>query len=549
MKLKRLALNALGGLMAVALAACMLTSCGKSAGSADTLVENIPSSSVFVLKINPQQVLENAGCSVDNGKIVLSQKYSDVIKENAGAAMLNVVNQYLAYTEGIKLDAIMLFSADAGAKSAAMTALVSDAEPVKAHLKDLFGNQTEENGYTVFKNAGVVIAVNDKMMWVADNMAAIERISAEAAKSNLASVGGVGEFLADDNAFAFVVSLPEIEKTLKAQGIDVAAKLERNDVPAPLAEKIAGAMKYYACGSMAFKGNTVSGEFFLVDKDGKRSEFGKVLNVIDTDFLANVPADANAVMACGNIGDADLKSAIDSAVADYKAKAGDSQDAQYLDLLTLWDGTAALAFECNDLIAIDPASLVNMSEMQLVETVFSKIKCVAMAHYPAEVVEKYAARVFDFMRNTGATPDYAGKGYYKVDFEQGFSLYFGNRYGYLTFANFDIKSNANTLADKFAGKHLAIYSKAEANPVMARFGWNYGSEGMLWLDDDALRFKMELTGTSANYLQAFIEPLTDMNNLQNLMQYFMEMERSVGNSYGSYDEPDFDDYYDYSEDY
>lgn len=180
MKLKRLALNALGGLMAVALAACMLTSCGKSAGSADTLVENIPSSSVFVLKINPQQVLENAGCSVDNGKIVLSKKYSDVIKENAGATMLNVVNQYLAYTEGIKLDAIMLFSADAGAKSAAMTALVSDAEPVKAHLKELFGNQTEENGYTVFKNTGVVIAVNDKMMWVADNMAAIESISAEA---------------------------------------------------------------------------------------------------------------------------------------------------------------------------------------------------------------------------------------------------------------------------------------------------------------------------------------------------------------------------------
>ena len=148
------------------------------------------------------------------------------------------------------------------------------------------------------------------------------------------------------------------------------------------------------------------------------------------------------------------------------------------------------------------------------------------------------------MRNTGATPDYAGKGYYKVDSEQGFSLYFGNRYDYLTFANFDIKSNANTLADKFAGKHLAIYSKADANPVMARFGWNYGSEGLLWLDDDALRFKVELTGTSANYLQAFIEPLTDMNNLQNLMQYFMKMERSV-----LYDEPDFDDYYDYSEEF
>lgn len=67
MKLKKLALRALGGLMSLALVACMLTSCSKS-GSGDKLVENIPASAFMVVKINPQQIIENAGCTVDNGK-------------------------------------------------------------------------------------------------------------------------------------------------------------------------------------------------------------------------------------------------------------------------------------------------------------------------------------------------------------------------------------------------------------------------------------------------------------------------------------------------
>lgn len=87
MKLKKLARKALGGLMAMALVTCMLTSCGKS-GSSDKLIENIPADANVVMKFNMQQVIENAGCSVDNGKIVLSEKYSDAIRQAAGATAL-----------------------------------------------------------------------------------------------------------------------------------------------------------------------------------------------------------------------------------------------------------------------------------------------------------------------------------------------------------------------------------------------------------------------------------------------------------------------------
>lgn len=68
MKLKKLALRALGGLMSLALVACMLTSCSKS-GSGDKLVENIPASAFMVVKINPQQIIENTGCTSTTEKL------------------------------------------------------------------------------------------------------------------------------------------------------------------------------------------------------------------------------------------------------------------------------------------------------------------------------------------------------------------------------------------------------------------------------------------------------------------------------------------------
>ena len=295
MKLKKLALRALGGLMSLALVACMLTSCSKS-GSGDKLVENIPASAFMVVKINPQQIIENAGCTVDNGKIVLSQKYSDVIKQQAGAAALNVVNSYLAYTEGIKLDAIMVaVTADGDGIGVGM---LSDAEPVKKHLKELLGNQSDEDGFVVFKASGhMVVAIKDNMIWWSDGLGSIKKQIEKAAESNIASLKGVGDILSDDNAFAMVINLPEANKKLAAHGEDIKSELTRNGVPAGLATKLANVMDYYACGSMKFDRNTVSGEFYLIDKDGNRNEFGKMLNVIDTDFLKNVPADANAVLS------------------------------------------------------------------------------------------------------------------------------------------------------------------------------------------------------------------------------------------------------------
>lgn len=541
MKLKKLALRALGGLMSLALVACMLTSCSKS-GSGDKLVENIPASAFMVVKINPQQIIENAGCTVDNGKIVLSQKYSDVIKQQAGAAALNVVNSYLAYTEGIKLDAIMVAVTADG--SGIGVGMLSDAEPVKKHLKELLGNQSDEDGFVVFKASGhMVIAIKDNMIWWSDGLGSIKKQIEKAAESNIASLKGVGDILSDDNAFAMVINLPEANKKLAAHGEDIKSELTRNGVPAGLAAKLANVMDYYACGSLKFDRNTVSGEFYLIDKDGNRNEFGKMLNVIDTDFLKNVPADANAVMACGNIADPDVKKLIDDAAADFKSKPYNASDAQYLDLLTAWDGTAAIALECNSLAGADPVSMMNMSETALAEMVLKNLKFVAMAHYPADVVAKYTEMMCSFMQSSNMTPAQAADGLYSVAVPNVFDLYFGNENGYLTVANCNGGGNSSSLADKFTGKRFMMYSHYDANPTLAGFGWNFGSESALWLEADALKFRSELTGTDANFLQAIIEPLTDMNNLNKLMEYVGQMMSNM--NYGA--DYDYDAYYDYGD--
>jgi len=539
MKIKKLAHKALGGLMAMALVAGMLTSCSKS-GSSDKLIENIPADANVVMKFNLQQVVENSGCSVENGKIVLSGKYSDAIRQAGGATALKLANEYLSYTEGLNLDALMLFSTDARCRDFAAVATLCDADAVKKHLKEAFGNQKDEDGFAVFKvDSSSIIAINGNMIWIASDMRTIANQIEKAKDGNISSIKAVADMLAADNAMAFAVSLPNLKSMMEKQGKYLSRELAKDGVPENLAEKIATVLDYYACGSMTLDGNSLLGEFFLVDKEGNRAQFGKALNTIDTDFLRNVPADANFVAACGNIADPDIQKAVDDAVAEYKANPYNGEGKEFIDLLGKWDGTAALAIECNELNQVDPITLVNMSENDLGMFILNNLKMTAMAHYPADVASNFVSLFVNKLKQTGTNPVATTDGMYSVS-DNVFSIYFGDRNGYLTFANYTGSGDSSSLADKFAGKHMAIYSKQDANPTMAKFGWDFGSEGMIWLDDDALKFKGTLTGTDANLLQAIFEPLTDMDNISAMMEYFQQL---MSSSYSYYDEFEPDEYY------
>lgn len=545
MKLKKLALNALCSLMTFAMVVGMLTSCSKD--GSDKLVESVPADAVFVMKLNPKQIIENTGCTVDNGKIVLSSAYKDAIKNVGGTTALGVVNQYLAYTEGVNLDAIMVFYTTKNGSDAALVATLSDEDAVKKTLKDLVGKQKEKDGFDCYEiDGGGVIAIKDKMMWFANKLSVITNHIKAAKKENIGSVAPIAELLTADNAFALAANLPKF----KSQVGNVEQELTSEGVPANIAKKIAGMMNYYACISFTLSGNSASGEFYLVDKDGKRNEFGKVLNVIDTNFLNNVPAKANCIAAAGSIADADINAYLKQLAAEVAQE--DPQNAKYTDLFTKMDGTAAIAAEFNAINVVDPLTLIKMSNTELAQFVISNIKVIAMAHYPQATVQNYANIFADELRQEGATVNTTSNGLYTVNAPNLFDLYFGNRNGYLTISNFNDNGNAANVASKFAGKRLMVYSSGQPNPTMANFGWNFGGEGELWLEADALKYKVTLTGTNQKFLQAILEPLTDMDNINKIMQYANEIERATysknynGYNYGTYD---YDDYnYDFIDD-
>lgn len=540
MKVKKLALNALCSLMAVAMVVGMLTSCSKDSGS-DKIVENIPADAVFVIKLNPKQIVENAGCTVDNGKIVLAKSYQDAIKNAGGAPALSVANQYLSYTEGVNLDAVMVFGCSVNGNDVAAVATLSDEDAVKKNLKDLIGNKKEKDGFDVYEiDGGGVIAIKNKMIWFASKLSTITNHIDAAKKENLGKVAAIAELMSADNAFAMATNLPKF----KSQAGNLEQELTREGVPANLSKKIADVMNYYACGYFTLAGNAVSGEFYLVDKDGKRNEFGKALNVIDTSFLSNVPAQANSVAAAGSIADPDIKSLLNQLAREIAED--DPQNAVYTDLFTKMDGTAAIAAEFNALSTVDPLTLIKMSDQDLAKFILANLKVIAMAHYPQATVGNYTNLFADKFREMGVTVNTASNGLYTVNAPDLFDLYFGGKNGYLTMANFNENGSSNGLADKFAGKRMMIYGQSETNPTLARFGWDFGGVSELWLEADALKFRCTLTGTQTNFLQAIFEPLTDMNNLANLMQYAQEIERATFSKYSSYYDYEYDyDEYDY----
>lgn len=158
MKIKQFALRALSGLMTLSLAVVMLTSCGKDNG-ADKLVDNIPADAAFIVKLNLKQVVENTGCSVDNGKIVLSEKYQHAIREAGGAAAVKIVGNYLEYTEGLGLDAILIYGTNSNGKDVTAVAALTDPEPVKKNLKEATGNPKTENGFEIYNIGGGILAI------------------------------------------------------------------------------------------------------------------------------------------------------------------------------------------------------------------------------------------------------------------------------------------------------------------------------------------------------------------------------------------------------
>lgn len=541
MKIRKIAKNALCGLMSVALVAVMLTSCNK--GGSSVLLNNVPASACFVLKMNPQQVIENTGCSVENGKIVLSEKYSEAIR-NIEPAALTMANSFLSMTEGLDLSSMILFLTDMNRGSdIALVGAVSDPETVVKNIESLTGVAgRERDGFVTFSiEDEAMIAVGDNHIWFASDMRVINRHMENAQEASLASVAGVSEFFAEDDAMAWMIALPKVKDAVESQGVSIKQELIEEDVPANLAGKIADVFNYNACMSLKLDGNTLSGRAYLVDDNGTRNEFGKMLNEIDPGFLANVPANANSVIAMGNIADEDVKNLIKDEADRMRGRQYRADEVEVLDFLTAWDGTAAMVFDTNE-VNLDMSDVMAMNEQEVMMYVMQKIKMVAMVHLPSEMINKYTNSICSLLQSANMIYNTVDGDYYSVDVpDAGMTGYFGNKNGYLTLGNCD-GEGATNLSNIFAGQRMVYYFTQESNPVMAEYGWDFGSEGALRVGDDIAEFNITLTGTNANFLQAIFEPLTNPETIEKIQELVNSMY-DYNDYYGYYGEEPEEYYY------
>lgn len=479
----------MGAVLSTAAMALIMGSCSESG----KLTENIPSDISMAMKLNLQQAVENAGCTVDNGRIVLSDELTEAIsKEDPAAAM--VANQFLAYTEGLDLSEAVFFMRSK--REAVAMASMTDKDKVTGTLNTFFGKPESKDGFDCYDVKGGTMAVKGDIIYLSDDLATISKAIEDAKKESLSSKPGLEQFLSADNAFAIVLSAKEA------------------DLPSAYRD-------YWICGSLKFEGPEISGELCLMDTDGRRNAFGEAFGELSSDFLRYVPENTQLIAAVGPVKEPALKQVIESAARQM----GDR--GKYL---TDLDGTASVAFHFSD-------SLTGANGIQAVNKLFysndfdwSLIDMIAMLHYPKATAEALTADIKDSFMLQGQTPEATADGLYTFTFDS-LRGFFGTVGDYFAIANYPIKQGGNSLNVNLSGKRAVIYAySTPAKEFAEQFGFdpNIGSECELWLEKDCIKGKARFTNTDGRFLQTIISVLLNPDMQEFIKAYINE---SMGQPY------------------
>lgn len=492
-------LNAMAATVMLTLA---MSSCSKSGELAD----NVPADAIVVVKLNLQQVIENAGCTVENGRISLSPELTDEIgKDDPSSAM--IINQFLSYTEGLDLSEAIFFVRERNDREKGVVmAVMTDKDKVAQTLGSFLGKPESKDGFECYDVSGNIIALKENILYFSDNLNIITDALNKAEKENLSSMPGLQKFLAEDNALAIIVSGKKI------------------DLPSAYRNQ-------WICGSLKFNGPEVSGELCMMDTDGNRNPFGEAFGELSSDFLRYIPDNTQLVAAIGPVKEPSLKQQINS----YARQMGTS--GKYL---TDLDGTASFALHASD-------SLLGLGGMQFWNRFngsnfdWSLIDMIAMAHYPETTADALVTELKDMFMLQGQTVETTDDGLstFTIDNLRGF---FGNVDNYFAIANFPIKaSSGNRFNVNLDGKRAIIYSISKPTKETAElFGANIGSEGGIWLEKDCIKGKVSLTGTDSKYLQTVIRILLNPK-MQELIETCINEMMGSTCYYDYYDDYDYPD--------
>ncbi len=457
----------------------MLSSCSKSS----ELAGLVPADSDLIIKVSPRIIFDNAGCTIENGKLKLPNDLMNAIPDKEIRLGLNVICNY---TEGLNLDEVFVFAFN---NDIFAVAKMDDPETVERNLTDIFDKPQTVNGYKCFDTSEGILALKDNILWATATMKDFEQYLDANVSNFITDNSSVTDYLCADNAFAAVIPTNP-----------------RMGFPSEFSGK-------YIVANFNLDGKKGSYELGVMDKDGKRMDFSSKFADIDPDFLAYMPSDANFVAAIGGVADSTLKNGIEA--------------------LANQTGIAPLIKGLNGTIAIGMSMSPNITYDELLspnpDNLSSIMKISVAAHY----ADSQAESNVNFLKNMlagGANMVSTAEGF---KFSEGAnSFYVGAANGYLVGSNFPTTSEGcKDLSGKVKGYPIVAYTAVAPCKLTRSIGMNFGAESLTWLDSDGLKGEFKLTDTDLNVLQAYIQMFTNPT-----FQQFFERYLNAIYGYDSYDD-------------
>lgn len=472
--------------MAVSIAT--LTSCGGS----DNIESVIPADINWAVKVDLGQFLENAGGSVDSeGKITLP---SQLTKEPMVTAMAQPV---IELVEPFNISNCIVFEGQG--YSSVLVAEIRDLSKAKEQLGKYLPAPEEKEGFTVYEFNGVgYIAIKGQILYASETFKHITKAAEAAKEGSLKKVPAVSEWIASPNFLAVIASPNEMQ------------------LPANYAD-------YWLCASLKLDGPSVYGEIIMMDKDGKRHDFGKAFAEVSTDFLRYIPDTAQCVMALGKIEAPEIRSMLNTLA---------SQMGPEGQLLANLDGTEAISLSLSS--DFDSQKFIEDLQRGTLNIDPDDVTFFGMVHYPDSTIAYLTQLISDNSTQDGQIPVKESNGTYTVKVDN-MEINYGATDGYFAIANYPILPNSqneyNTLVAGTRGVIASIQEPGD-NP----YGFTWGSKGRLWLTDDAIKGEVTITNTDKSFLETFFDALNNPM-VQSQIQSALELtEEDLDYSFGGYDD-------------
>lgn len=487
----------------------LLNSCG-SAPDAEKMLETIPADAFFVVRVDAGKIIDNAGIELKDDKYVLSDDL-DKLYDQLPSDGRDAVDAILKGLPALDVKTFMVYMYDK--ERVIATCGLEHEKEAKLALEKELGKPSSEDGFDVFDNDGVVIAIKDNQVWLSDKLKYITKALDMAKEKNFTANEAASAYLMGEHAIAFTANIASVYDFAISEGGRSAEQQ---------LETFKEYKDSYICMAVDLDGATIKYTCSAIDNTGKAVAPFQATEMINTDFLGYVPGNAIAVAAMG---------APTSQVLDQINKTTNYRNQEFAKYIDGINGTIAFA-------VVPPASIGEMFRTE-------NWGFTLMAHMPSylstDIMNMIVAQFNDpyYYTIVAEGDQYHVTSRYRTLFDS-YNIYFGTFNDYLIISNRRISGgqSGTSLAKIFEGQRMEAYAAlSKDNSLVAPLNLPFGAEAKFIGDSSESSLSLSLTGTSKKFIEAIISLAADQR-----------LQRNIIEAVNSYSRQSYqDDYYNYGD--